>query len=366
MRIVQVLDTLAPGDAIGNDVMALVRLFGSWGWDADIAVRSTDPRVSHLATRFDDYDWESLGPEDLTIFHHSIGTSLVDKLACVRGRRILLYHNITPSHFFAGINPEVEKQAGLGRQQLSKLKELDFEATVSDSSFNMADLAQVGFTNNHVIPIFMDLEGLRAVTPDPQVLSCYGDRRTTWLFVGRVAPNKRQDDLIRVFEHYQRCIDPGSRLLLVGGGGNMEVYVDRLGRLIEQLELSGNVVLSGQVSPEQLVAYFRCASVFVCMSDHEGFCVPLAESMYFDIPIVAYAAGSIPETLGGAGILVRAKEPAIVSEIVHLAVTDEALRDRLIARQRQRLADFEPAIIGLKWQALLSELARPALSPSTT
>ena len=357
MRIVQLLESFAPGDAISNSVTALARLCRTAGKQADVVAAHVHPRVGDVAVPFGQYRWAEVGPGDLLLFHHSIGTELVSRLPRLPGCKVLVYHNVTPAHYFAGVNAGVEREARKGRRQLRQLRRMDFIATVSDSRFNRAELEDLGFAGNHVVPILLEPDRLAATSPDPRLLSALDDGTVNWLFVGRLAPNKRQDDLIAVFAHYQRHVNPRSRLLLVGSGSGMEPYTRRLEVQVNDLKIRDHVMFLGRVSLPQLVACYRSAHVFVGMSEHEGFCVPLAESMLFDVPIVAFAAGSVPETLGGAGILVRSKDPAIVSEIAHLAATDAPLRQKLLAAQRSRLSALSSDKVGKTWLELLENLS---------
>lgn len=355
MRLVQLLDTFAYGDAIGNSAVAIQALARSWDWEADIVARSLDPRVRHLGLLADSYPFRP-ARDGVLLFHHSIGTPLVARLKRLPGKKLMVYHNVTPASFFSGINPAYERLAAQGRSQLKTLKAL-VEGTISDSSFNMAELEALGYRNNRVIPILLDVGRRDDTKPDPDTLRRFGDGRTNWVFVGRLAANKCQHDVVRAFAHYFHAINPLSRLILVGHGAGMDVYVRRLQGLAMELGVARAVVFTGHVTDEQLVAYYRSAHLFVCMSEHEGFCVPLAEAMHFGVPILAYAAGSIPETLGGSGILIRSKEPALVAETANAVLEDETLTARIVARQRERLARLHPAEVGKLWEEALRQPA---------
>ena len=176
--------------------------------------------------------------------------------------------------------------------------------------------------------------------PDPDVLTQYDDvPGTNMLFVGRIAPNKRQEDVIRVFRYYKEHIDTHARLFLVGTYAGFERYQAQLQSYVERHQIP-DVVFTGLVSDAELFAYYKLSDVFVCLSEHEGFCVPLLESMYFDVPIIAYDAGAIRETLDGSGVLVQKKKYDVVAEVAAQLVRNEPLRRRTLAGQRKRLADF--------------------------
>ena len=176
-----------------------------------------------------------------------------------------------------------------------------------------------------------------------------------FLFVGRLAPHKRQEDVVRAFAWYNRDINRRSRLLLVGTVG-LERYLYHLYEVVKSVEMEEHVIFTGHASFAELVAYYRVAHVFLCMSEHEGLCVPLLESMYHRVPIIAYAAAGVPDALGGAGILVNEKDYPVIAEMAHLLVEDEELRRRVLRRQEQRLTAFAPAAIAERFQRYVEEL----------
>jgi glycosyltransferase involved in cell wall biosynthesis len=172
--------------------------------------------------------------------------------------------------------------------------------------------------------------------PNPVVLRMFDDAKTNFLFVGRCIPNKRIEDVIKVFCYYQRFIDPNSRLLLVGETHGFERYFDSLVRLVDDLALE-DVVFTGHVDTDDLAAYYRVADLFLSMSEHEGFCAPLLEAFRFGLPVMAFDAGAVAETLSGAGVLVQEKSFDRIAEMAHLLVHDESLRERVVAGQNRVL-----------------------------
>ena len=271
----------------------------------------------------------------------------------VPDRKVVVYHNITPSAYFAGIDELYFEAARAGREQLDHLRALA-EAGWGVSAFNCQELAERGWTHLGVLPIVFD-PNRYAVRPDRKVLKRY-QGGVNVLFVGRLSPNKRLEDVILTFTYLKRLVRPDARLLLVGSvGQNMKPYREFLEALVARLDLP-DVVFAGHVSTSQLVAYYRCASVYLSMSEHEGFGVPLLESMHFGVPIVAYKAAAVPETLGGSGVLVTAKETMAVAELIGLLIEDEGLRAQIVARQRERLRDFMPDKVEERLGELLRDL----------
>jgi glycosyltransferase involved in cell wall biosynthesis len=195
----------------------------------------------------------------------------------------------------------------------------------------------------------MDLDGMAQITPDPKVLRYFSDTQPTIIFVGRLVPNKRQDDIIRVFAHYRHTYAANARLVLVGGSNEANQYEREVRQLVQTLDLDGDVMFTGHVSDQQLIAYYRVADAFLSMSEHEGFGVPLLEAMYFDIPVIAYAAAAVPYTMGRAGIVIPEKNIPQIAERLHQVMEDRDFRAAILAGQRRRLRDFAPS----KVQAML-------------
>jgi glycosyltransferase involved in cell wall biosynthesis len=221
------------------------------------------------------------------------------------------------------------------------------------SEFNRQELEAAGFRRTGVLPILLDW----AAYAHPPVRSLLERYRagTTLLYVGRVAPNKRIDDLIKAFYFYRR-LDAASRLLVVGSAVDTEGYLAGCQKLAAELGVADAVVFTGSVSQAELCTYYRLASVYLSMSEHEGFGVPLVEAMHFGLPIVAYAAAGIPGTLGGAGLPVAEKDFPTVAELIHQVVIEPVLRDAVVAGQRERLKAFDREVIGHQLRAHLDSL----------
>jgi glycosyltransferase involved in cell wall biosynthesis len=254
---------------------------------------------------------------------------------------VLVYHNVTPPRYFSGVNPAVALRTQDGQAELSRFRERTVLA-LGDSEFNRHDLINAGYTCTAVLPVIVP-ENLQRVTPDGVVLDQLKGG-VNLLCVGRVVPNKRHEDVIKVLFYY-RHIEPKARLFLVGHTRYYQPYVYWLRGLVTWLGLAEAVTFTGHVSDAALAAYYRGSDVFVYMSEHEGFGVPLVECMRFDVPIIAYDSTAVPETLGGAGVLVRSKRFPVVAELVHLLQTDTALRAQVTARQRERARDFAPDLV---------------------
>jgi glycosyltransferase involved in cell wall biosynthesis len=340
------------GDAIGNHVRALRALLRGWGYASDVYAQHIDQRLAGDArfyTRYRDVSH----PDNVVIFHFSIGSELTGLFAGLGDRRVLLYHNITPPEYFVGVNARVADRCRRGRWELRRL------ATVTDlalgvSEFNRQELEAEGFRRTGVLPILVDW-GQYATPPVGRLEAAYGGDRIL-LHVGRIAPNKRIEDLLKTF-HFYRGLDPGRRLVLVGSAVDTEGYLAACQKLAAELGVLDRVVFTGPVSQAELCAYYRLADAYLSMSEHEGFCVPLLEAMHFGVPIVAYASTGVPGTLGGSGVLVADKDFPAVAELLHRVVSDPALRAAVVAGQRARLRAFAAEPIGAQLRAHLAALA---------
>ncbi|HKV39430.1 MAG TPA: glycosyltransferase, partial [Blastocatellia bacterium] len=254
-------------------------------------------------------------------------------------RKILIYHNITPPEYFED-DPFIAGYARKGREQLRALRDL-VEFAFADSEFNRAELKRTGFRYTGVLPVTFALEELKSVTPN-LALERSLNGSTNFLFVGRMAPNKKQDELISTFAYYHRNIDAKSRLILVGSASGSGEFYRLVSDLVREEGIAGAVKFTGRVSDGDLVSYYRTASAYVSMSEHEGFGVPLIESMLFDVPVVAFKASAVPLTLGGAGLLFTRKDKPLIAELLHLISRDPVLREKILTRQRQRLGELSP------------------------
>jgi glycosyltransferase involved in cell wall biosynthesis len=333
----QFLPNLAHGDAISNEAIFIRDQLRELGFSSDIFVQYIDPRVADECHQF---TVERVEHSDAAIYHHSIGTEITPHLIKFAGPKCLIYHNITPGEFFEAFRPEFAQILYKGRHDLAQLGQ-HFQISVGDSAFNAAELAQDGFQNPGVLPLAID-PSKWTFPPDPAIMQQLQDGRTNLLFVGRFAPNKKQDDLIVAFSHYLQ-LDPDARLILVGKPESEDPYVVHLRDLITRLGLTDAVLLPGSIVDAQLAAYYRSAHLFWSMSEHEGFCVPLIESMWFDVPILAFKSSAVPETLADAGLMFTDKtDMAGLAALAHLVVGDSALREKLIRAQRRRRRVFLP------------------------
>jgi L-malate glycosyltransferase len=348
----QLVSNFDYGDAIGNHVRALRGVLRRWGYASDVYAQYIHEglaRDAHFYTRYRDV----IGPGNVCLFHFSIGSEVTSFYAGLPDRKLLVYHNITPAEYFVGVNARVADRCRRGRWELERLVPVT-DLALGVSEFNRRELEAAGFRRTGVLPILIDWTQY-AHPPLKSIAEAY-DGATTLLFVGRIAPNKRIEDLVKTYYLYRR-LDPGSRLVLVGTAVDTEGYLAGLQKLAAELGVLDGVVFTGPVSQAELCTYYRVASVYVTLSEHEGFCVPLLEAMHFSIPVVAYASTGVPGTLGGAGVLVEDKDFPTLAELLHRVVTDGPLRQAIVAGQHERLHAFDAETIGRQLRGYLETLA---------
>ena len=321
------------GDAIFNEACILQKWLRARGRQSEIYAEHIEPELVGWIMPYACYRPATSG--EVAILHYSIGSPMLHYVLRHDFRLIFIYHNITPPHFMAGASRQLRQLLQIGADMLPQFADRTLLA-LSCSEYSRRDLLDAGFAETAILPVPLDEEAYRQ-PPDQRVLERFADDFANILFVGRIAPNKRVEDVIRVFHYYQH-INHRSRLFLVGKPMSPVCpYNAWLKDIIQHLGLT-DVYLTGHVPLAALLAYYELADVYVSMSEHEGYGVPLVESMYFDVPVVAYRTAAIPGTLGQSGVQVAQKDYPVVSELIHQLVTNSALRESVISRQRQHLS----------------------------
>jgi glycosyltransferase involved in cell wall biosynthesis len=332
----QVLATLGYGDAIGNEVLGIQRVLRGAGYESDIFVETAEYRLEDLTVDYLSLP-EASHPDNILIHHFSIGSRASRIAYALPDRMVLVYHNITPPQYFVDVHPTLVQLCYLGRRELG-LYANRCDLGLGDSEYNRLELEALGFPTTGVLPVVPDFSHLSGSANYTQA-GVFDDGWVNLLFVGRTIPNKRFEDVIRWFHAYKRWFNPRSRLLFVGSHSGFERYLATLDELIARLGAS-DVHFVGHVSNEELVAYYDIAHVFLCASEHEGFCVPLLEAFHMGVPVIAYAASAVPATMDGAGVLVTDKDPVHVAALINQVITDRELHDRIIDSQDAALRRF--------------------------
>lgn len=335
----QLVAGFSNGDAISNEARKLKALFRSWGFESEIyceAVRIL-PELRKEARDLP-LAMAEIGAEDLVILHLSIGSDVNEVFPRLPGGKVLRYHNVTPPEYFRALNEHLAQLLTLGREQMRALANVA-DLNLADSQYNADELLANGYAHAHVHPLVLELKRLHAA-PNAEVMQRYQDGKLNVLFVGRCAPNKRLEDLLHAFYYLQNFVEPESRLIHVGSFAGTEAYHAMLKAMVRDLRLK-NVDMVGSVPEDHLCAYFRVSQVYLCMSEHEGFGIPLLEAMQAEIPVLAYASAAVPETMDGAGVVFHEKHFDEIAEWVLRAGREPQLRAVLLAGQRARIARYE-------------------------
>ena len=358
IRIHQVLATLGYGDAIGHEVLGIQRVLRAAGYKSEIFVETADHR---LEPQTRDYrELVDFSHRDNLLLHHfSLGSKASRTAYALPDRMALIYHNITPPEYFVGVHRTLARQTFRGRRELQAYADR-CDLAMGDSEFNRQDLEALGFPRTAVLPVVPDFSHLDR-EPNWLVARDFDDDWTNIVFVGRVIANKKIEDLICWFHAYHTIFNPRSRLLLVGAQTGFERYLASLHELVGRLDAS-QVHFIGHVSDEELVAYYELADLFLCASEHEGFCVPIVEAFYKQVPVLAYAATAVPSTMDGAGVLFEDRNPIHVAALMDEIVSNVSLQDRIVDGQlaaidRLRSKDFAGTLLGFVDRMLASPRA---------
>ena len=363
MEVYQLVHTLSYGDAISGEALSIKRILQSQGITSEIYCVNVHPKLKNSAKKWGSFEAEvaaRAADEDiLLILHYSLGSPLNRAYREFKGRRGIIYHNLTPAHWFENYNSRVTEDLISGAKELPELVACS-DVVLADSTYNASEISE--YSNPHVLPLTLDTKKWN-ISANPGIASVLkGHGGKNFLHVGRIAPNKCIEDIIKAFYFYHHKIDEESRLWLIGGDIDTEIYSFELRRIVSEFHLKEAVTFVGTVSDEELRAFYENCDAYLCMSEHEGFCVPLVEAMHFGLPVIAYDACAVAETLGDGGILLQQKAPEKVAELMHLLVTDSKIRGELISRGRKRVSAFSEDKFEQRLKQLLLE---PQASPTS-
>jgi glycosyltransferase involved in cell wall biosynthesis len=366
-RIAIVSPAILPGDAIGRDVLHMGRVLREQGHEVELFSTTWGKPQPRNDDDVHVRDFLASDPSALLILHHSIGwPHAVPLIAAAKCRRVIKYHNVTPAHFYDGLDAEYAELCRRGPEQLREIIAHGCDLYIADSPFNLRTLTELGADPRRcaVVPPFNDLENLLCIEPDPEILRDYGDGRTNLLFVGRRAPNKGHHFLLDAFAAYHHIHDANSRLILIGRGEpKQEKYTQSLREQIWRLGLHGHVVFVDGASDAELKAFYQCASVFVLASEYEGFCVPLVEAMALRVPIVGYGAAAVPHTVGDAGLIWDEPAALLLAQSIDAVIRDAGVREYLTERGRRRCQE---RFTNQRLERNLLHVLQPLLSPKPT
>lgn len=337
----QFVHSFVPRDAIGVHVMNLKQVLQELGIDSDIYCLESKDSYSEIAKDYKSY--RSTNPKETAVIYHlSTGSPVADFVAELADYKIVNYHNITPPKFFSPWEPHVGVELTRGRQQLQELASLT-HLGIGDSLYNASEMTDMGYKDVVVAPVMMNIKDqdntVELSHNSYKIENQNNSQGTNWLFVGRIAPNKCQQDVIKAFFVYRKLYDPLAKLYLVGGYSS-HAYWRALQRFVTKLDLDSSVKLTGAISDQDLESYYKTTDVFVCLSQHEGFCVPLIEAMKHQIPIVSLDSSAIGETLLDGGLLLKNSDPFVVASAVDRVTTDINLKSSLIKAGQTRAKEL--------------------------
>lgn len=354
MIVEQFLPAYHYGDAIGNSANSFHRFLLEQGIQSRIIGLTIDDRLQDEGVFFKDYK-NNPTPDSLKILHFAIPSELTDFFLQVGGKKVMVYHNITPHEFFIDYSDHLVNFTYEGRKHLERLTEC-FDLSLPVSQYNARELLALNFKNVNVSPLMVNLGDYD--TPHSQgYYNLLKDERKNIIFVGRITPNKKIEDLVKVLFFYKKYLSPSIRLIVAGNTQTLPKYFHAVRDLASRFYLSSDDILfTGHIPFEELLSIYRLGDIFLSMSEHEGFCLPLIESAYFQTPVVAYDAGAVAETLDGSGLVFKEKDYDRVAGLVEQALNDEPLKERLKQLQAQRIETYKENSKPDKLLALLEEV----------
>jgi len=342
VRINQLTPALHENDAVGESILEIHNTLQEWDYESNIFSLTVDESLKSVAkdlSELKNYDDEN----SINILHFAIPSPLTQAFKTSTGKKILIYHNITPPEFFEGISREMVHISNTGRSELSSLSDCT-DLALGDSKFNEQELKTLNFKDTGVFPILLNSDRYNIETLEPLKFLFKNDGYKNILFTGRITPNKKIEDVIKCFYYYQNLFQEKSRLLIVGNPTGFESYDLYLKDLADKMDLV-EVYFTGKVDQDELISFFEIADLFITMSEHEGFCVPILESFIFEIPVIAYNSTAIPYTMGDGGVLVNEKNFKEIAGIMSEVIENEDFRKSIIQKQKNQLEKFSPAPI---------------------
>jgi len=338
MAIHQFLPSFRLGDAIGNYTVHIAETIRSWGVDSDIFCEFFNPDTMDIAHYYKKYS-QVKQPDDILLFHFSIGADMTKYILAQDARKVMIYHNITPADYFKDYNPVLFQEVKKGRIELARMKDR-FDLYLSDSPYNNQELQDLGFAPAHVLPLTLDWRAQLAGSSNRIYDRMFADGKTNLLFTGKISPQKRILDLIKVFYFYRTQFNQDSRLILMGENrGAFCWYYLSLLKLIQDLDLP-DVVFVGFTTHKQWVSLFNQSHIFLVFSGHEGFCAPAMEAMVAGLPVVSVKDCALKDTVGTGGVVLQERDYLGAAALVHRLVSDQPLRGRVLANQESRVKDY--------------------------
>ena len=336
MIIEQFLPAFHYGDATSNSALAFHNYLKVKGVESRLISLTSDKSVREKVTLFKDY---KLNKESVKILHFAIPSLLTDFFRETGGKKVIIYHNITPSHFFTDYSEFLTKFTNDGRAHLAVLKD-SFDLSIGVSEFNASDLRKLKFKNVNVFPLIVDMNDY----DKPYSRGYYdliNDDRKNILCVGRLAPNKKIEDAVKMLFFYKKYLSPSIRLIVAGNINSVPKYFSAVRDLASRFYLTAeDILFTGHIKFDEFLAVYKISDVYLSMSEHEGFCLPVMESFKMKLPVAAYDAGAIKETVGDGGVLFDKKDPEKVAGTLEFLINNESLRKKVVDNGKIRLDEY--------------------------
>lgn len=358
-RIWQLVPVLDDADAIGDHARRMAAILGDR--HGGFLVQRAAPSLKRLTTHVSNMASSDVDPDDVLVYHVALASQLGEWLRSVRARTVIDYHGITPASYVRAYDPGLSVALSKSRHELEALRSQTLMA-LADSNYLRAELVAAGYRRTETLPILLDFTRFD-IPPDErrmEELARGKNGRGDILFVGRVAPNKRHEDLVKAFVLYRRLYNPEARLFLVGRP-DVKSYFAALSAFVDRLGVEGIHVV-GRVTPGQLVAYYHSSDAFLAMSEHEGFGIPWLEAMYLGLPVITYSAAALGETVAGGGLLFAEKRWELVAALLDVVMRDDQARARLVQAGRRRVSELRPERFEARVVSLMDEIA--AMDPT--
>jgi len=344
MRIIQAMPAIDYGDAVSNDALAIQRILREAGFSTGIYAEGRGVRLP-VGSANSIHRMPYLHDDDIMLYHASTGSKLNGKIRDYGGQLVVWYHNITPAEYFYAYSRKMYRLLETGYGEIAALAP-HADYAVADSEFNRKDLIRMGYQCDiDVIPIAIPWDDYD-LPDDPEILEKYGKEETrNILFVGRIVPNKKQENLIRAFGVYTYRYQPDARLILCGSDIGLDQYGKHLKEYAKALGLEDKVVFTGHISFQSMLTLYKMSDILLCLSEHEGFCVPVVEAMHFGLPIVAYDSCAVGATMGQGGVRLTTRDPDVIAAAIHRVVEDHSLRDWIRERQKEEMKKYRFPVI---------------------
>jgi L-malate glycosyltransferase len=353
----QFIPALNPRDATGTHTLLVRDVLRAAGWRSEIFAEAIHDDLAAEAYKHWMYP-DHAAPGDVHIYQFSTSSAVAGFLAERSEPLILDFHNFTAPEHFAGWEPHTQERAARAADELALLAPRA-ALGLAVSAFNERQLTAAGCRRTMVVPVLVDYDRVRSA-PDARVAADLADAKRGGgidiLFVGRVVPSKAQHELVKALWAFRRLYDPSARLHLVGGSSSFD-YLKALRGFVRDAGLQEAVRITGAVSDEALAAYYAAADVYLSLSAHEGFGVPLIEAMRAGVPVVARGVGAVAETVGDAALLLAGEDPSYVAAALHRVGTDAALRRYLVEAGTRRAAAFSRDVVAPQLVAAVATVA---------